>query len=129
MNIKWIEAEALEAPGGESLLAGANGILVSGLIKERVGAERRSVSDLQRKESAEGFIDALLPWTGRDSRLLGVAIAGLLGMPRAGLVWAMASSNLRLVRRLSAARAMLREEAGARLDGHLDPDGVRELTQ
>jgi CTP synthase len=30
VNIKWIEAEALEEPGGERLLEGANGILVPG---------------------------------------------------------------------------------------------------
>jgi CTP synthase len=30
VNIKWIEAEALEAPGGELLLDGADGILVPG---------------------------------------------------------------------------------------------------
>ncbi len=30
VNIKWIEAEALEEPGGESLLEGADGILVPG---------------------------------------------------------------------------------------------------
>ena len=30
VNIKWIEAEALEEPGGEMLLDGANGILVPG---------------------------------------------------------------------------------------------------
>jgi CTP synthase len=30
VNIKWIEAEALEEPGGESLLDGADGILVPG---------------------------------------------------------------------------------------------------
>ena len=35
VNIKWIEAEALEAPGGESLLAGANGILVPGGFGDR----------------------------------------------------------------------------------------------
>jgi CTP synthase len=35
VNIKWIEAEALEAPGGESLLAGAHGILVPGGFGDR----------------------------------------------------------------------------------------------
>src|SRR5207247_115723 len=30
VNIKWIEAEALEAPGGSALLDGADGILVPG---------------------------------------------------------------------------------------------------
>ena len=35
MNIKWIEAEALEEPGGESLLDGADGILVPGGFGDR----------------------------------------------------------------------------------------------
>ena len=35
VNIKWIEAEALEAPDGESLLAGAHGILVPGGFGDR----------------------------------------------------------------------------------------------
>ncbi|MBI2832926.1 MAG: CTP synthase [Acidobacteria bacterium] len=35
VNIKWIEAEALEEPGGDALLAGANGILVPGGFGDR----------------------------------------------------------------------------------------------
>jgi CTP synthase len=35
VNIKWIEAEALEAPGGPALLDGANGILVPGGFGDR----------------------------------------------------------------------------------------------
>jgi CTP synthase len=35
VNIKWIEAEALEEPGGESLLDGADGILVPGGFGDR----------------------------------------------------------------------------------------------
>jgi CTP synthase len=35
VNIKWIEAEALEAPDGEALLAGADGILVPGGFGDR----------------------------------------------------------------------------------------------
>jgi len=35
VNIKWIEAEALEAPGGTSLLDGADGILVPGGFGDR----------------------------------------------------------------------------------------------
>jgi CTP synthase len=35
VNIKWIEAEALEEPGGESLLQGADGILVPGGFGDR----------------------------------------------------------------------------------------------
>jgi CTP synthase len=35
VNIKWIEAEALEAPGGAALLEGADGILVPGGFGDR----------------------------------------------------------------------------------------------
>jgi len=35
VNIKWIEAEALEAPNGDALLDGANGILVPGGFGDR----------------------------------------------------------------------------------------------
>jgi CTP synthase len=35
VNIKWIEAEALEEPGGEALLEGATGILVPGGFGDR----------------------------------------------------------------------------------------------
>jgi CTP synthase len=35
VSIKWVEAEALEAPGGEALLADANGILVPGGFGDR----------------------------------------------------------------------------------------------
>ena len=35
VNIRWIEAEALEAPGGEQLLDGADGILVPGGFGDR----------------------------------------------------------------------------------------------
>jgi CTP synthase len=35
VNIKWVEAEALEQPGGEALLDGANGILVPGGFGDR----------------------------------------------------------------------------------------------
>ncbi len=35
VNIKWIEAEALEEPGGSALLDGANGILVPGGFGDR----------------------------------------------------------------------------------------------
>ena len=35
VNIKWIEAEALEAPDGEALLDGADGILVPGGFGDR----------------------------------------------------------------------------------------------
>src|SRR5512141_864859 len=35
VNIRWVEAEALEQPGGEQLLDGANGILVPGGFGDR----------------------------------------------------------------------------------------------
>jgi CTP synthase len=35
VNIRWVEAEALEGPGGESLLDGADGILVPGGFGDR----------------------------------------------------------------------------------------------
>jgi CTP synthase len=35
VNIKWVEAEALEAPGGEALLAEADGVLVPGGFGDR----------------------------------------------------------------------------------------------
>src|SRR6186713_1939976 len=35
INIRWVEAEALEQPGGEQLLDGANGILVPGGFGDR----------------------------------------------------------------------------------------------
>jgi len=35
VNIRWVEAEALEQPGGEQLLEGANGILVPGGFGDR----------------------------------------------------------------------------------------------
>ena len=93
-------------------LAAANGVLVSGIAKERVGAERQSVSALQRSESRRSPIDRLLPWTGRDARLMAATVAGLLRAPRAALAWIAITSNVRLVRRFLAARAML-ESSGA----------------
>jgi CDP-L-myo-inositol myo-inositolphosphotransferase len=88
-------------------LAAANGVLVSGLAKERLGAEQQSVSDLQREESAGNAIDRVLPWTNRDGRLLAVTLGGLLRTPWIPLTWIAVSSNVRLVRRFVSARAML----------------------
>lgn len=92
-------------------LAAANGLLVSGIVKERIGAEHESVSRLQVVESQRSRIDVLLPWTGRDGRLLAAALAGLIGVPRLGLVWLALTSNVRLWRRASAALDMLRGAA------------------
>jgi phosphatidylglycerophosphate synthase len=88
-------------------LAAANGVLTSGIVKERVGAEQQPVAQLQRSEGARAAIDRLLPWTGRDGRLFAVTVAGLLRAPRLGLAWVAVTSNIRLLRRASAARAML----------------------
>lgn len=88
-------------------LASTGGVLTSGLVKERVGAEGASVSGLQRVEARSMAVDRLLPWTGRDGRLMAVTVAGLLGAPRLGLLWLAVTSNVRLVRRLAAARALL----------------------
>ena len=38
VNIRWVEAEALEQPGGERLLDGADGILVPGGFGDRARA-------------------------------------------------------------------------------------------
>lgn len=92
-------------------LVAANGILISGLTKERMGAEHESVSALQREESRGAAIDRIVPWTGRDGRLLVVAIGGLLRMPRVALGLIAIGSNVRLVRRFAAARARLRAVA------------------
>ena len=35
VNIRWVEAEALEQPGGEQLLDGAHGVLVPGGFGDR----------------------------------------------------------------------------------------------
>lgn len=88
-------------------LAGANGVLVSGLAKERLGAEQHSVSELQREESARSTVDRVLPWTNRDGRLFAVTVGGLLRAPWLPLAWIAVSSNVRLVRRFVSARAML----------------------
>jgi len=89
-------------------LAAANGVLTSGIVKERLGAERQSVAHLQRQESSRSAVDRLLPWTNRDGRLFAVALSGAIRQPRAGLAWLAATSNLRLLRRAGAARALLR---------------------
>lgn len=105
-------------------LAAANGIVTAGMVKERMGAEGQSVAQLQREEAGDQPLDALLPYTNRDGRLFAVTVLGLLRQPRLALAWLAFTSNFRLVRRLSAARAMLRRAAeqpdGASPDA---PDG------
>ena len=88
-------------------LAAANGILTASVVKERVGAEGQNVAQLQREEATQDAIDALLPYTSRDGRLFAATLLGLLRQPRLALLWLAATSNLRLVRRLRAAREML----------------------
>ena len=92
-------------------LAAANGIVISGLVKERVGAEGKSVAGLQREEARGDAVDGVLPYTGRDGRLFAATVLGLLRHPRLALLWLAATSNLRLVRRLRAAREMLRRRS------------------
>jgi phosphatidylglycerophosphate synthase len=89
-------------------LAATNGVLTSGIVKERLGAEQLSVAELQREESARAAIDHVLPWTGRDGRLFAVTLAGLAHTPRLGLAWLAFASNVRLLRRAGAARSLLR---------------------
>ncbi len=89
-------------------LAAANGILTAGVVKERIGHEGADVAELQQQEAAGGDFAALLPYTGRDGRLFAVALAGLVRQPRLALLWLAATSNWRLIRRLKAARALLR---------------------
>lgn len=92
-------------------LAAANGSLTPGIVKERVGHEGESVARLQEEEAAGGALDALLPFTNRDGRLFAATLLGLLRQPRLALLWIAVTSNQRLVRRLQAARAMLRRRA------------------
>lgn len=92
-------------------LGAANGIVVASVVKERIGAEGLNVAELQREEAADGAAGALLPYTNRDGRLFAVTLCGLLRQPRLALLWLAVTSNLRLFRRLGAARAMLRRRS------------------
>lgn len=89
-------------------LAAANGIVTAGVVKERIGHEGEDVAELQRQEALDGGLDTLVRYTGRDGRLFAVALAGLVRQPRLALLWLAATSNWRLIRRLRAARALLR---------------------
>src|SRR6187551_2195351 len=55
VNIKWIEAEALEAPDGESLLAGAHGILVPGGFGDRGTRGMMKAAQVARERSIPYF--------------------------------------------------------------------------
>jgi CTP synthase len=55
VNIKWIEAEALEAPGGEALLTGANGILVPGGFGDRGTRGMMKAAQVARERSIPYF--------------------------------------------------------------------------
>ena len=101
-------------------LAAANGLLVSGIAKERIGAERQPVAELQRTEATGSWLDRVVAWTGRDGRLFAVTSAGLLKQPRLALVWLALSSNLRLVRRFGAARAMLDAQSRGQAESSVD---------
>jgi len=48
-NIKWVEAEALEQPGGEQLLDGADGILVPGGFGDRGTRGMMRAAEIARK--------------------------------------------------------------------------------
>ncbi len=93
-------------------LAAANGIVTAGIVKERIGHEGEEVAQLQQQEAGDGGLDALLRYTSRDGRLFAVTLAGLVRQPRVALLWLAASSNWRLIRRLEAARALLRRRSG-----------------
>ena len=89
-------------------LTAANGIVISSVVKERVGAEGHNVAQLQRDEGTEGLGGWLLPFTNSDGRRLAVTLCGLMRQPRLALIWLAGTSSLRLLRRLSVARATLR---------------------
>ena len=89
-------------------LAAANGIVTAGVVKERIGHEGEDVARLQQQEALDGGLDTLVRFTGRDGRLFAVTLAGLIKQPRLALLWLAATSNWRLIRRLRAARALLR---------------------
>jgi CTP synthase len=55
VNIKWIEAEALEAPGGESLLDDADGILVPGGFGDRGTRGMMKAAQIARERNIPYF--------------------------------------------------------------------------
>ena len=55
VNIRWVEAEALEQPGGEQLLDGANGILVPGGFGDRGTRGMMRAAEIARERSIPYF--------------------------------------------------------------------------
>jgi CTP synthase len=55
VNIKWIEAEALEAPNGETLLDGADGILVPGGFGDRGTRGMMKAAQIARQRGVPYF--------------------------------------------------------------------------
>jgi CTP synthase len=55
VNIRWVEAEALEEPGGEQLLAGADGILVPGGFGDRGTRGMMRAAEIARERGIPYF--------------------------------------------------------------------------
>jgi CTP synthase len=55
VNIRWVEAEALEQPGGEQLLDGANGILVPGGFGDRGTRGMMRAAEIARERGIPYF--------------------------------------------------------------------------
>ena len=55
MNIRWVEAEALEQPGGEQLLDGADGILVPGGFGDRGTRGMMRAAEIARERGIPYF--------------------------------------------------------------------------
>jgi CTP synthase len=55
VNIRWVEAEALEQPGGEQLLDGANGILVPGGFGDRGTRGMMRAAEIARERDIPYF--------------------------------------------------------------------------
>src|SRR6188508_550684 len=55
INIRWVEAEALEQPGGEQLLDGADGILVPGGFGDRGTRGMMRAAEIARERSIPYF--------------------------------------------------------------------------
>ena len=55
VNIRWVEAEALEQPGGDQLLDGANGILVPGGFGDRGTRGMMRAAEIARERSIPYF--------------------------------------------------------------------------
>ncbi len=114
-DIALVSGLALGA-GGRSIdwmlaLAAANGLDTASVVKERVSAEGVPAAELQREERSDDDLDVVLRFGGRDGRLFAVTLSGLIGQPRLALLWLAVTSNMRLRRRLDAARELLRRRA------------------